>query len=488
MEAILKLRQKDTRKKNTLLLTTFSVSLLATTIFTYIDSGSIGKTAIYASQLALLIIFYFLFKNKEKVFPYAAIIMGFLFNFLNIGLYGGGSSIFLVILFLMVLSAIHFDHKLYVIGFTLGFINLIANNFLAPESEAFLKEIFAASILVYVLLGVLLFVLIRLNKEQFQTIEQLLADSEKEQEEKAAHSQLLQDEISIITDSLNKINGEVQNHVVAQTEMKVAVTEISVGSQLQTEQINQIAESAETTKVEMDGMTNITNQLSTEVSSAAKASQTGLEKVTELKTDMEELSNSINELSSTFTILSKKIEETNGFIVNIQNITEQTNLLALNASIEAARAGEAGKGFSVVAEEIRKLAEMTRQTAIQITDNLSEVNSYNSSALTHMNESSSKFKESLTAVQDVSGLFHNVEGVLITLESSFSSFQETVEQVKSQSALSESATKELAAVIEEATAGLEEINATIETLNEDNKKIAYYIEETTASADKIKNL
>ena len=86
-----------------------------------------------------------------------------------------------------------------------------------------------------------------------------------------------------------------------------------------------------------------------------------------------ELTNGINEGLRTAIEQSKAVNKIDELSVGILEIASQTNLLALNASIEAARAGEHGKGFAVVAEEIRILADQSKESTQHINSIVNEL-------------------------------------------------------------------------------------------------------------------
>ena len=83
---------------------------------------------------------------------------------------------------------------------------------------------------------------------------------------------------------------------------------------------------------------------------------------------MNDLSSKMGGMTTNITGLSDKADHINKFVATITSISDQTNLLALNAAIEAARAGDAGRGFSVVADEVRTLANETNKSASEVAD------------------------------------------------------------------------------------------------------------------------
>lgn len=149
----------------------------------------------------------------------------------------------------------------------------------------------------------------------------------------------------------------------------------------------ELAASMEETAASSQELTATTQEIERAVNSIAENSQNGVIKIVNIRKraadTRENVDRSQKNAIDIFQVTkeelekaienSKVVEKINILSESIMQITSQTNLLALNAAIEAARAGEAGKGFSVVAEEIRKLAEQSKNTVIEIQSITSKV-------------------------------------------------------------------------------------------------------------------
>ena len=171
------------------------------------------------------------------------------------------------------------------------------------------------------------------------------------------------------------------------------------------------------------------------------------------------------------TEFSNQIKEIITLLQAITGISEKTNLLALNAAIEAARAGEAGRGFNVVAEEIRKLAENSRQTVedIQnITQKIVEGSNNATEAMNKTKEVSTKSTNSVKQVQDnfmlINELSNNIENKIDTVNDYNKGIQNKIEHISNEVSGASKTLKSLNSEINQITASTEEQIATMEEL------------------------
>lgn len=157
------------------------------------------------------------------------------------------------------------------------------------------------------------------------------------------------------------------------TQVASAISQMAKGAQ------DQAIRTDESSKL-VEGVLNSANTMeekASDINAAAengrKRSQEGLVMMQKLIASMEQIDTSASRTSQSIDILTDRAVEIGRTLNVITDIASQTNLLALNAAIEAARAGDAGRGFAVVAEEIRKLAEDSRKSAVEIEKIISDV-------------------------------------------------------------------------------------------------------------------
>ena len=184
---------------------------------------------------------------------------------------------------------------------------------------------------------------------------------------------------------------------------------------------------------------------------------------------------------------SNSVNQVNTLTDDILNISSQTNLLALNASIEAARAGEAGKGFAVVAEEIRALADSSRETA----NNIQEINSIVIKAVhnlsTHAKELTDYLTDSIlpefnTFVQVGEQYMKDAEYV----ERSMTAFKQNTDDLMDVMKNMGSSIEIIGNSIEESTQGIISVAENVQELVEDMDNITVRMNQNKEIATELK--
>lgn len=134
----------------------------------------------------------------------------------------------------------------------------------------------------------------------------------------------------------------------------------------------------------------------------------GSQKMASSISSVEHIVEVVNESRTTLLNLHESIQHIEQLTQTIKEVAEQTNLLALNAAIEAARAGEQGRGFAVVADEVRKLAERTARSTVDISSTVSSIQQATKVAVTSMDNAVSEVDRSTGLISESSSSLSDI--------------------------------------------------------------------------------
>ncbi|AMC33328.1 chemotaxis protein [Janthinobacterium sp. B9-8] len=200
--------------------------------------------------------------------------------------------------------------------------------------------------------------------------------------------------------------------------------EVARRSNEQSESASSMAASVEEMSVSIDHVTANTNDARGLAESAREMSGRGAVVIHRATSEVHKIAELVKGSAVRIEELGRQSDKITSIVGTIKDIADQTNLLALNAAIEAARAGEQGRGFAVVADEVRKLAERTSQSTVEIAAMVGQIQSGTREAIVQMesgvqqaNASVLLANEAGTAIEDIRSGAEQVRSVVDSISS-----------------------------------------------------------------------
>ena len=185
--------------------------------------------------------------------------------------------------------------------------------------------------------------------------------------------------------------------------------------------------------------------------------------------------------------LDEKTKNISSILDTIHAISYQTNLLALNATIEAARAGEHGRGFSVVANEIRKLAEETTTSSDKIASIVSDIQDYSSKVVNRMEDVKTISSENSKEVSNVIESFSSISSIIEEINENIETFETSLTSLNVEKNRMVNSIENISSVCQETAAASEEVEAAISEQNNAIEDIAKSSQELNEISLSLKN-
>jgi methyl-accepting chemotaxis protein len=299
--------------------------------------------------------------------------------------------------------------------------------------------------------------------------------------------------------SIKDLVMDIQNTagVVSTTseELASSAEEMNASTQEVSSSIQQISRGSQSQADQVESTVNVMKEMSSSVQDVAKRSkattesakktsenaENGRVSVRDTVTKMQEIQKVVKESADIIEGLGKRSEDITQIVNVITNITDQTNLLALNAAIEAARAGEHGRGFAVVAEEVKNLAEDSKEAAERISTMIKEIQIDTTKAVESMQHGTKEVEDGMEVVNKTDQVFGQITSMAMLTN-------DEIQAISSAADQQESGTEKIAKAIEDIASIAEETASASEESASSTEELTASMEDMTARAQELSEM
>lgn len=275
-----------------------------------------------------------------------------------------------------------------------------------------------------------------------------------------------------VASSSEELTAIAEQNTQASTQIAASIELVAQGTEKQAGSVCETSSAVELISVSTEEVAASSGEITRSMVETLTTTNVGQQALDRVVEQMDSISSGTYRVQQSILELSSNSKKIGNIIEVITGIADQTNLLALNAAIEAARAGDQGRGFAVVAEEVRKLAEQSREATKQIETLINQNQSDIGTAVFAIEDGASKVKVGMDVVNvagrsfsEVAKLVENVsaqmEQISATIQQIASGNQQIVTSVRDVDAIS----KETAAQALTVSAGVEEQTASMEQVS-----------------------
>lgn len=424
---------------------------------------SIAHNILLLLPILLLIACTYLYVRQHREHPLIPLLVTLVMTFSSISIISGsgGGTEFHFSIFMVVATVAYYESvKLLSIMTIIFAIQHLVGFFLIPELVFGTMSYSFTMLMIHAV-----FLILTSTATSFQIISKKRIAQQLEAEKITQQQQLIQLLSSVqqlsydLEQSSNSVSTKSERTTHMNEEMNLSFKEVSVGMEAQNDSIISIENNLQSINELIMQTAHSSDKIKFRATATGDSVQTNEQNTLSLYEQTMIVSQSIETVSTTLADLHKSSQRIGEIITTVQEVASQTNLLALNAAIEAARAGEHGKGFSVVANEIRKLAERTSQSTQEIYSILSMIQAESNASVQHIEDGKHASALSVTKAKETISSFTSMNHDLQQVIQLVTDLDHSIKQIESDSREISDEIRNISAVTQESSASVEQLLA-----------------------------